>query len=374
MCRQLPTKTILVCSQNIRYCAPMKVLVLQDGKPGHENQSHGIVDALRLLGKIELRYVHLPKRTKVNRIAHKYIYKHIMQYLISKRQLKRAVRIVKIEHLLNQPPPDIIVSTGNRTIFTNTLLAQHFNCQNIYVGRCKKCPADNFSVAIHEYTTLENTTLENTPSCKNTPPYIACSKPTPMVEIALEKPKTPPQKLALLIGGPTRNCPLRKRHINKLACFLQQSPLQWIIFTSLRTPKSWGKIFAQVACDNPRFQFYDYNKTGSIKIANHIGKCDGVVLTADSMSMISEAVAVQRPTVGITTPSWRENQSDKKWQQALQNNNRLALIKPDDINTQSLYNALASCQPLTENTTTILARKLAQRLDLRAMEKHETGT
>ena len=126
-----------------------KVLVLSDRKPGHYNQSFGIVKALDMLEPITMYKVELKFRIKILRSVLKYLLKRKWAKPIFQKQasLKLIPFFYKIDMKRILPEYDYIVSTGGDTSFLNAWITMaHSEVFSIYNGHPRGVRAQYFDV------------------------------------------------------------------------------------------------------------------------------------------------------------------------------------------------------------------------------------
>ncbi|QCD98083.1 hypothetical protein DEO72_LG6g2799 [Vigna unguiculata] len=118
----------------------------------------------------------------------------------------------------------------------------------------------------------------------------------------------PKPLLVVNIGGPTGNCPYGVDLVKKLV-FMLQSVL-WScgsirISFSRRTPDKISKILVKEFSTNPKVQIWDGK--GPNPHMGHLAWADAFVITADSVSMLSEACSTGKPVyvVGAELCTWK---------------------------------------------------------------------
>ncbi|KAG6640630.1 mitochondrial fission protein ELM1-like isoform X1 [Carya illinoinensis] len=128
----------------------------------------------------------------------------------------------------------------------------------------------------------------------------------------------PKPLLVVNVGGPTKNCPYGADLANHLAARLQN--VLWSCGTvrisfSRRTPEKVSNILVREFTSNPKVFIWDDGK-GSNPHMGHLAWADAFVITADSVSMLSEACSTGKPVyvVGAERCTWKFSDFQKSLQ------------------------------------------------------------
>lgn len=105
-------------------------------------------------------------------------------------------------------------------------------------------------------------------------------------------------RMALLVGGPTRATPLQHADILGLCASLEQ----WLareggsvlVCGSRRTPGDWAALLRERFGSAPHFAWFD-ERDGDNPFAGALGWADRLVVTPDSVNMLSEACSTALP-------------------------------------------------------------------------------
>ncbi|KAK7337268.1 hypothetical protein VNO77_17833 [Canavalia gladiata] len=118
----------------------------------------------------------------------------------------------------------------------------------------------------------------------------------------------PKPLLVVNVGGPTGNCPYSVDLVKKLVVMLQN--VLWSCGTirisfSRRTPEKISKILVKEFATNPKVQIWDGE--GPNPHMGHLAWADAFVITADSVSMLSEACSTGKPVyvIGAELCTWK---------------------------------------------------------------------
>lgn len=120
--------------------------------------------------------------------------------------------------------------------------------------------------------------------------------------------RLPKPLLVVNIGGPTRNCRYGVDLAKKLAAYLQSvlaSCGSIRISFSIRTPEKVSSIISKELGDNPKV--YIWNGEEPNPHMGHLAWADAFVITADSVSMLSEACSTGKPVyiMGADRCKWK---------------------------------------------------------------------
>jgi len=123
--------------------SPLHVWVLSDNRPGHYNQSHGIVTALAGLRPIEQHWLNIDLRLGLAR--------NPMRLLLNHLATPPPVSWLGLFYAmpaLPQAPCDLVVSTGGRTSFANAWLARRMQARNIFAGSLRRLSPALFDLVL----------------------------------------------------------------------------------------------------------------------------------------------------------------------------------------------------------------------------------
>ncbi|MDE0723666.1 MAG: mitochondrial fission ELM1 family protein [Alphaproteobacteria bacterium] len=254
------------------YLESANIWVLSDGKPGHENQSLGVCEALG----VDPQVIWLEKRP----------FGKLLQWLYPSLYFK---------NLPSAPWPDMIISAGYHTSVAAKWVKMK-NPETILVHMMKpKGYAGAFTVlAIPEHDRPK--LAGNVITTMGAPHRVSAEK------LQTEKEKwqgtlNPDGKktVAVIVGGNSKSFTFNKMSVKALLSELEErfgDNVRYMVTMSRRTgdgEKQTLKGFFE-ACDS-----YFYDGQGENPYFGMLACADAVVVTAESVSMISEAVATSAP-------------------------------------------------------------------------------
>jgi mitochondrial fission protein ELM1 len=315
----------------------LHVALLSDGIAGHFRQSEGVVAALERRHAVKLHRIELPKRAGPVRWLLGLAARLMPARLPLSWYLGSTVR--------DLPLLDVIVSSGGRTLAANTVLGRHHDrACNIFSGSPRQFGRDAFSLVLLSY-----------PARPEKGVYVL--KPTALDPDHLPPPRrrdeTNPYRIALLIGGPTASCELDDAAWQKIVAMIRtlgRTPgVSLLPVTSRRTPIAWCDELLTLAPNVSGIErVIDFRTAGPGSIAAAF-ETDALMVTADSMSMITEGVAARRP-VAILEPAKTHPSRDDATVDDLEGRRRIARIRlADEITGETILAALDACQPMTDN-------------------------
>lgn len=332
---------------------PLSILILSDGRPGHFRQSEAIAAALARRREVTFEKVALPLRRWIPRAL-----------LTRLARLLPPALFLKLAHGMSGsdfPQADLIVSAGAATFGANVALAQLRGVPNVIAGSLRGIDPHRVSLTLLPYRRaldLPNHALLPKPAAID-PDDLPAARPWPGLTQANG------YRIGVLLGGPTRDAKFEDADWEKLAALLreigQSEKLALVVATSPRTPEPAYAALADIAKE-PGVEFIDFRTSGPGS-AGPVFACDAVLVTLDSMSMITEAVAAQRPAIALQ-PIHTEPHADDEAVETLVKDNYLRILPLIDATPQSLDAALMSITPMRENHLDILAETILSRTRL----------
>ncbi len=324
----------------------LSVLIIRDERPGHFNQSEGVLKAIQRVVPAKADYIELGKTPVTGR---RLIYSFYNRGMISDRRvLEWLYPTVKLKSA-----PDLIISAGGETLLLNAALARIHKCKNIFSGSLRNIDSDFFSAVLIPYQQFADVE-----------PYICCFKPC-----AVDPDDKPvvkePFDLCLLVGGPSGTHAYTEGNWDKLLEIADAAARDFRIgiFTSRRTPDEiLGRFVQQQSADLRVFGAREISSAGVIDFCKAARM---IFVTEDSNSMITEAVCCRKP-VGVLRPASNSmNANETAYLQDLQARDLICSQSLDkDFSLETLFEQMQSLQPMQENHLDVLAAKLQKKLRL----------
>ncbi|XP_022935407.1 mitochondrial fission protein ELM1-like isoform X3 [Cucurbita moschata] len=330
------------------YGAIRRAVVIGNGFPGAESQCLGLVRALGLSGRHSLYRVMRP-RGGINRWLHWLpvsVHKKLdifirqifgMPLLTKKSGLSHvleadAKQIAKVaRETFDKDGPLLVIASGRDTISVASSI-KRFAPENVFVVQIQhpRSRLDRFDLVIaprHDYYSL-------TPQAQQQIPWLLrrwitpCEPPGKNVVLTVgalhqadfaalrcaastwhdELAYLPKPLLVVNIGGPSSNCRYGVDLAKQLATMLQN--VLWScgsvrISFSRRTPEKISKLLVEEFSTHPKVFIWDGE--GPNPHLGHLAWADAFVITADSVSMLSEACSTGKPVyvIGADRCTWK---------------------------------------------------------------------
>lgn len=330
------------------------VWIVSEGSPGHVSQSAGLVEAMR--AHLPLTSIQVFGRTTArgwqNPLIRALMGKNgraLPSWLLS--------RVAKVEIPQNAPAPDLIVSSGGKSIIPARTLAQNFKVPYIFIGLRKPFAADWF------HTVITHVPMESKE--KNAIPVDLIPTPVTPALIAAHGP-VEKGTWAMIIGGASRSNPFKERDWSALAdgmnALAQRENVRWLLTTSRRTGAAAEHILRKHLnplalndaiwwSEQPRRELYQF-----------IARSEVLFVTQDSVTMVTEAVSSGKPVVAVCPNEYRfRNDGFKElYFERLEKRGHIVRSGTGDLHRISLKEAnykLLVCGPL-ESPVSQLFRRL----------------
>ena len=248
-----------------------KILILSDGKPGHVHQSIALARHLGIASEtVMVRFRNRPFKLL------SYVLDHVGVYLPS---------------LLRWDPPEggfcAVVSAGSETYYANKVLARRFGIPSVAIMLPRGYRLDFDRIIAQEHDRpprKENILVLPVNLCRVEPQGIF-------------RPRAGERYVALVVGGPNPafgfdRDPFRRALDSIFAGF---PGYRIVVATSRRTPADIEEEIDR----HPFEEKFLYSRDPANPIPDFLASCEYVFITADSTSMISEAVTFGRARIEI---------------------------------------------------------------------------
>jgi mitochondrial fission protein ELM1 len=318
----------------------LAILLLSDGIPGHFRQSEGVVAAIARRRPVEVHRVELPPLAAPVRL---------LQALLAPRLPGVfSDRTLFAGKAMPTGPIDLVVSAGGRTLAANVRAAERYRCPNLFSGSPRRFGYAAFARVLQIY-----------PMTDPPPSWRLVLKPSPVDPDAVPPPRPlalrtgeAPAQVAVLVGGPVPHANFAPEDWSALADLMRATAatesVRFVLSTSRRTPDAALRWLEPVARDPAVVSdWIDWRSAGPGSIGRALA-ADAVLVTADSMSMICEAVAMRRPTV-VLSPAIRRPARDDAALAPLLSRGAARVLPLAEATPASLLAVLASVVPIVDN-------------------------
>lgn len=224
-----------------------------DGKSGHENQTQGLVEALREYLSIES--IDIP---------HKSFFSAITCLLLKTFPLSKIGK------------PDLIIGAGHRTHLSMLAAKRTWSAPTIVLMN-PSMPRRLFDMCIIP----EHDKVKASANVLLTDGVLNQIKPNPARQ---------PGSGLILIGGPSKHVAWSDQHvIEQLQKIDSRSDIYFTVVTSRRTPASFVKALEESKISNLSLVLVDETEPGWL--AEQLPQCEQAWISEDSVSMVYEALS-----------------------------------------------------------------------------------
>ena len=335
----------------------LNVLLLADEKPGHFHLAEGVLSAIGRLVDMRVQRIEVRRR--------RWLPPRAFSDLANRGA--PAGMILSLGYglkLTDLPQADLVVSAGGNTLGANVAASRGLKAANIFVGSLRRFRPLDFSVVITSYARYFDL-----------PRHLVCLKPSSLDPETIGRPqKVPvfgarnmPRTAVLLLGGNTPDFRYKPAEWQRLFDLLVQMHdawgTTWQVSNSRRTPVEASKIFSHAASRSGAVKrFVDFRKSAPGGLGALFSKTDIVFCTADSSTMISEAIAARLPVIGLAPQLHAYNANEGEYRQLLQKKDWTRTINIAALDLESIDLALSEIRPMNDNHLDQLANSLKQRL------------
>lgn len=271
----------------------MRILVLYDGKLGHLSQSYGFAQliASRFSGDVSVHTCSAKPRLKLlNKPLRKLA--GLTPYLAFKTVLPSY-------HFEDALPDqtDIIISFGGNVVALNIALSQYWGAANIAIGNTYGLSPCLISVhATARGTAAANSVATGVALAKTDPGF--CQRAGELLAHSAKAPLW-----TLLVGGDGSGYHYSEDDWQKLGQAMHslsnRHGIRWLVSTSRRTHAKGVEILRRYATPQICEAAIWYGVSSTDSLDAYLGAGERLFCTEDSMSMLSEAVAMSKPVVSL---------------------------------------------------------------------------
>jgi mitochondrial fission protein ELM1 len=266
------------------------VWIISEGSPGHVSQSVGLVDALARL--VPVQQVMVKGRSKVRGWLRPWVRK-IMGPQGQPLGTALLQWVTTLEIPEDSPCPDLIVSSGGKSVFAAKTLAGRYDAPYVFIGERKPYPAEWF------HTIISPVPGE---SCVNSIDVELI--PTPVTpEMIAQKGTVQKGLWCMIIGGASRSHRFKEKDWIDLAegmnVLAEREKIRWLLTTSRRTGEKAEAVLKQHLnpdiledaiwwAAKPRRELYAF-----------MARAEVLFVTQDSVTMVTEAISAGKRTVTV---------------------------------------------------------------------------
>ena len=278
----------------------MRVLFLKDDKPGHYNQTEGLLLYLReIFPNLEVEYIEVEIKSKFSRKILRFLLNNFSSFFEKKLRLEYLSFFYK-KFELPKKNPDLIISTGGNVSNINAWFAKTYSCKNILNGALRGLKEELFTYV----TTVIDLGYKNQIILDVAPSLITKEKLELSANKFLEEKNLLKDTIyyCLLIGGDGAGYKYDDKFYDDLIVFVKnlskEKNIKWLITTSRRTPEKIEEKLKNNLKDFCAY-FVDYNKYPQKVILAFLGLSEKIFVTEESSSMISEAILSEKDVITL---------------------------------------------------------------------------
>jgi mitochondrial fission protein ELM1 len=274
----------------------VRLLLLREKKAGHINQVEGLAVIAGGLVPCEIARLDVRPKWWAHAAVRNAFLRHVP--LTDKAAVRRAARRVYGIDFAALTKPDIVVGSGRPATALGIWLKAWFGARHIFSGHA--------SGPLTETIDLQ---LVNSP--RVTGPANVALSPVPGKIDADDYPPPRPLRtvddlhgasLSLILGGNSHSHKFSSAEWAHLEPFLREMwarfGVVWRVTNSRRSPPELAPLFERLGREGVVAEFVDFAKAG-LSSAKALFGADVLLVTEDSLSMLSEGLAAGRPVVAL---------------------------------------------------------------------------
>ena len=266
--------------------------------------------------------------------------------------------VAKVEIPHHAAAPDLIISSGGKSVFSAKNLAERFGVPYVFIGERKPFPARWFTTVI---SPVPEESSENSIDVELIPTPV---NPRMIAEMGPEQ----PELWCMVIGGASRSHQFTTedwialaRGVNQLAERYQR---RWLLTTSRRTGTTVETILRQYLnpkiiadaiwwAEQPRKELYQF-----------MARAEKLFITQDSVTMVTEAISAGKPVYSVYPKQLRFSNKSflPDYYSRLESNHRLKRVPLSKLESLDIGNDKFDL--MVEDCFSSVAFELASKLKL----------
>ena len=277
----------------------MRAILLSDGKPGHYNQSLGVIERMP---KCDYHWIDVKFRSKPRDNLLRLLTRLFGGLRLPRRLIKACLHMALQQDTLEEiyaVAPDFILSTGSSVAAPNLLIGQLFDAKTVTCRRPSPIGVHHFDLAIlpRMYWSRRNKT--NVCKTLGVPNRVRPEKlDIQHKELQKDLGLSDQKRIGILIGGEDRYDAITETTAARLVEALKQFATKWdgqlLLTTSRRTPVPVENLIAK-RLSNTQYCPILVLAHGENSFTDPVGTIfalsDVIIVTEDSFSMVCEAAS-----------------------------------------------------------------------------------
>ncbi len=277
----------------------MRSILLSDGKPGHYNQSLGVIERLP---ECEYHWIDVRFRSKQRDNLLRVLMRLLAGFRLPRRLIKACLHMALQRDTLAEiyaVEPDFILSTGSSVAAPNLLIGQLLDTKTVTCRRPSPVGVHHFDLAILPRMYWTHRSRSNICKTLGVPNRVRPEKlEMQRKELQTDLDLSNQRRVGILIGGEDRYDTITEttaaRLIEVLQQFATRRDMQLLLTTSRRTPLPVENLIGE-RLSNASYCPILVLAHGEDSLTDPVGTIfalsDVLVVTEDSFSMVCEAAS-----------------------------------------------------------------------------------
>jgi uncharacterized protein len=345
-----------------------KILILSDGKIGHVKQSLALVEQLKQAAiqsgragvNFEIKTVVVRYKSSAHRIA----FAGLSLFLIPFSKKIAAQNFFYTNETSKEIPEeksDMIISAGSSLVPLNLCLARHHHAKTVVLMK----PSFPFNLFRYDLAVVpahdEGAIPQEAFRTMLTLSQVDRSEMQQAAEKLKKELMRPDQiRFGIFLGGATRGFKMNSNDIKKLMDTLNQLASDYLVTTSRRTPDEVDQFLK--ANQNSHCQLLVIGKEDSRRevVPGMMFLADILIVTEDSVSMISEAVASGKKVIVLSLNSGKLPEKHRRFKEILARESAVVIANLSDLKEKIMEVETRIPVPLVQKETEALRRRLQE--------------
>ena len=333
----------------------MRAILLSDGKPGHYNQSLGVIERMP---ECEYHWIDVKFRSKQRDNLLRVLMRLFGRFRLSRWLIKACLHMALQQDILDEiyaVEPDFILSTGSSVAAPNLLIGQLFDAKTVTCRRPSPVGIHHFDLAIlpRMYWSPRRNRA-NVCKTLGVPNRVRPEKlETQRKELQTDLDLSDQRRIGVLIGGEDRYYTITETTALRLIEVLQQFTAKWdsqlLLTTSRRTPLPVENLISEHLSNTqhcPILVLAHGENSLTDPVGTIFALADVIIVTEDSFSMVCEAASSGKRVIILEVD--HKTRRRPKQHQVYSEIMRYASVKWSDVEDleASLEAALADESPI----------------------------
>ena len=278
----------------------MRAILLSDGKPGHYNQSLGVIERMP---ECEYHWIDVKFRSKQRDNLLRVLMRLVGGFRLPRWLIKACLHMALQRDTLDEiyaVAPDFILSTGSSVAAPNLLIGQLFDAKTVTCRRPSPVGIHHFDLAIlpRMYWSPRRNRA-NVCKTLGVPNRVRPEKlETQRKELQTDLDLSDQRRIGVLIGGEDRYYTITETTALRLIEVLQQFATRWdsqlLLTTSRRTPLPVENLISERLSNTqhcPILVLAHGENSLTDPVGTIFALADVIIVTEDSFSMVCEAAS-----------------------------------------------------------------------------------